>query len=115
MVYVQGFINAVPAANKQALIVQGKQVGEKFKALGATRYVECWGDDVPKGKLTDFHMAVKARDDEIPVFSWVEFPDKQTYESASRAMSQDPEIMNMNMPFDGMRMVFGGFEVIVDT
>lgn len=114
MVYVQGFVAAVPKANKEAYIKHSEEAYEYFKKYGATRYVECWGDDVPKGKVTDFYMAVQAKEDEVPIFSWIEYPDKATYDEANRKMMEEPEMMNMEMPFDGMRMIYGGFTTVVD-
>jgi uncharacterized protein YbaA (DUF1428 family) len=90
-----------------------------FVELGATRVLECWGDDVPTGKLTDFYRAVQTKDDETVVFSWVEWPDKKTRDDAMSKMNElmktDPR-MNPEtnpMPFDGKRMIFGGFTPVV--
>ncbi|GGA54433.1 DUF1428 domain-containing protein [Pelagibacterium lentulum] len=115
MVYVQGFVAAVPTANKQAYIDQALEAYKTFKKYGATRCVECWGDDVPKGEKTDFHMAVQAKEDEAVVFSWVEFPDRATYDECNRKMMEEfsPDDF-AKMPFDGSRMIFGGFTPIVD-
>ena len=87
-----------------------------FRQFGVMRMVEGWGDDVPRGKVTDFQGAVQAKDDETVVFSWMEYPDKATYEAANRKMKDDPRMKEMfaNMPFDGKRVIFGGFESIVD-
>jgi uncharacterized protein YbaA (DUF1428 family) len=77
--------------------------------------VECWGDDVPKGAVTDFYKATQAKDDEIPIFSWIEYPDRATRDSANEKMQKDPEMARMaDMPFDGKRMFWGGFEQIVN-
>jgi uncharacterized protein YbaA (DUF1428 family) len=116
MNYVQGFVTPVPTANKEKYLQQASQAATFFKQFGVRRMVEGWGDDVPKGKVTDFHGAVQARDDETVVFSWMEYPDKATYEAANRKMKDDPRMKEMfsNMPFDGKRVIFGGFESIVD-
>ena len=114
MPYIEGFVAAVPTANKETYIEQAREGAEYFKKLGATRMVECWGDDVPKGEVTDFYKAVQAKDDETVIFSWVEYPDKATRDAANEKMGEDPEMQEMEMPFDGKRMFFGGFEQVVD-
>ena len=79
--------------------------------------VECWGDDVPNGKLTDFRRAVQATEDEVVVFSWIEYPSKEVRDAASARMMSDPRMKAMGdaMPFDGKRMIFGGFTPILDV
>lgn len=111
MTYVQGFVVAVPAANKEAYRKHAADAVGLFKEFGATRMVEAWGDDVPDGKLTDFKGAVKAEDGEVVVFSWLEYADKATADAASEKMMNDPRMKEMgeNMPFDGKRMIYGGF------
>ena len=84
MNYVQGFVTPVPTANQEKYLEQASKAAQFFKQFGVKRMVEAWGDDVPKGKVTDFQGAVKARDDETVVFSWMEFPDKSTYEAANK-------------------------------
>lgn len=114
MPYIEGFVAAVPTANKEEFVKQAKQAAAYFRKLGATRLVECWGDDVPKGVLTDFYRATQAKDDETPIFSWVEYPDKATRDAANRKMSEDADMADMQMPFDGKRMFWGGFEQVVN-
>ena len=116
MNYVQGFVTPVPSANKEKYLKQASDAVPLFKQFGVKRMVEGWGDDVPKGKVTDFQGAVHAKDDETVVFSWIEYPDKATYEAANKKIMDDPRMKEMfaNMPFDGKRMIFGGFESIVD-
>ena len=114
MTYIEGFVAAVPKANKDAYIRHAREASAYFKKLGATRLVECWGDDVPKGVLTDFYKATQAKDDETPIFSWIEYPDKATRDAANKAMGENPDMGNMDMPFDGKRMFWGGFELVVD-
>jgi uncharacterized protein YbaA (DUF1428 family) len=113
--YIDGFVIAVPTANKQKFIAHASKADSVFKDLGATRILECWGDDVPKGKQTDFRRAVDAKDDESIIFSWVEWPDKATRDAAMKKMEgderMDPE--KNPMPFDAKRMIFGGFEPVV--
>lgn len=115
MAYVEGFVAAVPAANKDVYRRHAVEAAKIFKELGATRIVECWGDDVPSGKLTDFRGAVKAKDDEVVVFSWVEYPSKEVRDAANKKMMSDDRMKGMEMPFDGKRMIFGGFAPILDT
>lgn len=119
MAYIDGFVIAVPTANKQKFIKHAQDGDSMFIEMGATRILECWGDDVPVGKTTDFRMAVKARDDESIVFSWIEWPDKATRDAGMAKMMDpnnsdprmDPE--KNPMPFDGSRMIFGGFTPVV--
>jgi uncharacterized protein YbaA (DUF1428 family) len=116
MAYVQGFVVAVPAANKEAYRKHAADAAPLFKEFGATRLVEAWGDDVPNGKVTDFKGAVKAKQDEVVVFSWLEFPTKEACDAANAKMMNDPRMREMGatMPFDGQRMIYGGFNTIVD-
>jgi len=114
MPYVEGFVAAVPTANKDEYRKHAREALALFKRLGATRCVECWGDDVPKGVLTDFYRATDARADETPIFSWIEYPDKATRDAANKAMSENTDMRGMEMPFDARRMFWGGFEVLLD-
>ena len=113
--YIDGFLVPVPKGNKDAYRAMAEKHWPMFKEFGATRMVECWGDDVPKGKLTDFYGAVKAEDGEVVVFSWIAWPDKATRDAGMKKMMEDERMKNMkDMPFDGKRMVFGGFQPICD-
>jgi uncharacterized protein YbaA (DUF1428 family) len=114
MAYVDGFVIAVPTANKQKFIDHARQFDPVFIGYGATRIVECWGDDVPAGKQTDFHRAVQAKDDETVVFSWIEWPDKATRDAGMQKMMNDPDMLSQDnpMPFDGARMIYGGFSPV---
>jgi uncharacterized protein YbaA (DUF1428 family) len=116
MTYVEGFVTAVPTANKDAYIKHAHEALPLFEQLGVIRMAENWGDDVPRGKVTDFYGAVQARDDETVVFSWFEYPDKATRDAANEKMMTDPrmEQMGKTMPFDGSRMIFAGFDAIVE-
>ena len=116
MTYVEGFVAAVPAANKEAYRKHVADAASLIKEFGATRMVEAWGDDVPEGKLTDFKGAVQAGPDEIVVFSWFEYPDKAARDAANQKMMSDPRMKEIGaaMPFDGKRMIYGGFEALVD-
>ena len=116
MTYIEGFVAAVPTANKDAYRQHADEAAPLFKAFGATRHVEAWGDDVPKGKVTDFHGAVQAKDDETVVFSWLEYPDKATRDAANEKIMADPRMkaMGQAMPFDGKRMIYSGFDTLLD-
>ncbi len=116
MHYVDGFVVAVPAANKEAYKQLAAKTAPLFKEFGALRIVECWADDVPDGKLTDFRMAVKAEEDEEVVFSWIEYPSKEARDEANRKMMSDPRMKAFGdtMPFDGKRMIYGGFMPLLD-
>ena len=123
MSYIDGFVLAVPNANQQAFLDFASKFDPIFKEFGALRVVECWGDDVPDGKQTDFKRAVQCKDDETVVFSWIEWPDKETRDAAMKTMTgwmENPEKgdprMNPEknpMPFDGMRLIYGGFTPLV--
>ncbi|MBH0236498.1 DUF1428 domain-containing protein [Methylobrevis albus] len=117
MPYVDGFVAAVPAANKDAFVKHATEAAAIFKELGATRVVECWGDDVPDGKLTDFRRAVQAEAGEIVVFSWIEYPSKEVRDAVGEKMMTDPRFaaMGSSMPFDGRRMIFGGFMPVLEA
>jgi len=110
MPYIDGFVIPVPVANKDAYMKGSKMWSDICKANGAIRLVEFWGDDVPDGKLTSFPMAVKLEPGETVVMSYLEWPDKETRDAANEKMRNDPNMQNMQMPFDGRRMIFGGFE-----
>ncbi|MBI1392293.1 MAG: DUF1428 family protein [Alphaproteobacteria bacterium] len=116
MSYIDGFVIAVPTKNKQTFINFANEFDPIFKEYGAIRVVECWGDDVPDGKVTDFRKAVQATADETVVFSWIEWPDKATRDAGMKKMMEDPRMdpEKNPMPFDGKRMIFGGFEPVVD-
>jgi uncharacterized protein YbaA (DUF1428 family) len=114
MTYIDGFVAAVPTKNKDAYKKHAEAAVALFKDYGATRLVECWGDDVPEGKLTSFPMAVKKQDDETVVFSWIEWPSKAARDKGMEKMRNDPRMKPEDMPFDGKRMIVGGFEQIVN-
>lgn len=114
MSYHTGSIAAVPTANRQKYLEHATEVWALFRSYGATRMVETWGEDVPHGKLTDFHRAVESRDGEAITFSWITWPDKATADTAWQKMSDDPAMQSMQMPFDGSRMIYGGFETLFE-
>ncbi|TLY61463.1 MAG: DUF1428 domain-containing protein [Gammaproteobacteria bacterium] len=116
MSYIDGFVIAVPKQNKQKFMEHAKRADSVFMEHGATRVLECWGDDVRDGKLTDFRRAVQAKDDEVVVFSWIEWPDKATRDAAMAKVMNDRRLSPQTnpMPFDGKRMIFGGFSPVVE-
>jgi len=119
MAYIDGFVIAVPTANRQQFIDHAQHFDTMLLDMGATRILECWGDDVQHGKQTDFYRAVDGKEDETTVFSWIEWPDKGTRDAAFARMEElmktderfDPE--KNPMPFDGKRMIYGGFSPVV--
>lgn len=119
MSYVDGFVIAVPTANKAKFTDHAALADPVFMELGATRIFECWEDDVKDGKVTDFRRAVAAKEDESIVFSWIEWPSKEVRDAAFAKMMDgslnDPRMdpAKNPMPFDGMRMIFGGFTPVV--
>jgi len=120
MPYIDGFVLAVPAASKQEFIEHAEFVDSLIIEFGATRILECWADDVPDGEVTDFRRAVQAKEEEEVVFAWVEWPDKATRDTGMKKMQEqaanderwDPE--KNPPPFDGKRMVWGGFKPVVE-
>ncbi|AMO50241.1 Uncharacterized conserved protein YbaA, DUF1428 family [Kosakonia oryzendophytica] len=116
MKYVDGFVVAVPADRKDAYRQLAAKAAPLFKEFGATRIVECWAEDVPAGNITDFRMAVKAEDHEEVVFSWIEYPSKAVRDAANQKIMTDPRMRELGeeMPFDGKRMIYGGFVPILD-
>ena len=115
MSYVDGFVIAVRTEDKEKYRKFSEDMVAAFKEHGASSLAECWGDDVPHGKVTDFYRAVKAKDDETVVFSWIVWPDKATRETGMEKLMADPifDPATNPVPFDGKRMIFGGFEIIV--
>ena len=117
MTYVDGFVLAVPADKKEVYRQHAAEAAPLFKEFGAIRMVECWGDDVPDGKLTDFRRAVQAKEDEVVVFGWIEYPSKEVRDAAHERMMSDPRMkaMGETMPFDGKGRIFGGSAPILDV
>jgi len=112
--YVDGSLLAVPKANKDAYREMADKHAAILKEYGATRVVDSWGDDLPDGKVTDYKGAVKATPDEVVVFSWVEWPSKEIRDSGWAKAMDDPRMQAMKLPFDGKRMIYGGFAPILD-
>jgi uncharacterized protein YbaA (DUF1428 family) len=115
MSYVDGYVLACPEEKKADYVAMAKMASGLFKEFGATQVTECWGNDVPHGKLTDFYKATQAEEGETIVFSWVVWPDKATRDAGWGKMMEDERMKNSNPPFDGKRMFWGGFEVIVEA
>ena len=118
MSYIDGFVIPVPTANKQAFIDQARTFDNCLMQAGALRVMECWGDDVPHGKLTDFYRSVQAAEGETVVFSWVEWPDKATrdagFAQVEALMKTDPRFKDQPQAFDGKRLIFGGLSPVVE-
>jgi uncharacterized protein YbaA (DUF1428 family) len=117
MSYVDGFVAAVPTANREKFRKHAEAAAVVFKEHGALQVVECWGDDVPDGKVTSFPMAVKRNDDETVVFSWIVWPSRQVRDEGMKKVMSDPRLQpdKNPMPFDGQRLIYGGFKVIVEA
>ncbi|WP_227340467.1 DUF1428 domain-containing protein [Sphingopyxis sp. P8] len=117
MGYTDGYLVPVSAANKQAYRTLAEKMAPLFLEFGATRVVECWADDVPTGEVTDFARAVHSTGDEIAVFSWVEWPDKAARVAGWAKMMADNRMQGESepAPFDGKRMIYGGFAPIVEA
>ncbi|WP_420347422.1 DUF1428 domain-containing protein [Pelagibius sp.] len=116
MAYVDGFVAAVPNDKKADYLKHAEESAAVFKEFGALKAVECWGDDVPDGELTSFPMAVKCEAGETVVFSWVVWPSKAARDEAWQKVMEDPRMQpdHNPMPFDGKRLIYGGFEMIMD-
>ena len=117
MSYVDCFVAAVPSKNKEKYIEHAKIAAELFKECGALKIVENWGDDIPEGEITSLPMAVKAEENETVVFSWVVWPSKEVRDSGWGTMMEDPRMSPENnpMPFDGKRLIYGGFNTILKS
>lgn len=118
MTYVDGFVIAVPKANKEAYRKMSEKAWSIFSKHGALRQMECWGDDVPEGKVTSFTIALQRKDDEVAVFSWIEWASKEARDKGNAAAMEEfskmPEMAPDKMPFDGKRLFWGGFQPILE-
>ena len=112
MTYVSGFVQPVPDSNRKAYIAAAEAGWVLFEEYGALSMMENWGDDVPEGKQTDLRRAVALDKEESVVFSWIVWPDKATADACFATMETDERWQKLDMPFDGKRMIFGGFETI---
>jgi len=117
MTYVDGFVAAVPTNSREEFVKHARDAAVVFKEHGALGIAECWGDDVPEGRLTSFPMAVKCEPDETVVFSWITWPSREVRDRGMQMAMNDPRLQpDVNpMPFDGKRAIFGGFEMIVEA
>ena len=115
MNYVDGFVAAVVTTKRDTYLQHTQMAAKVFKEHGALRVVECWGDDVPEGKLTSFPLAVKREANETVVFSWIVWPSKAARDAGMKASMEDERLANVPMPFDGKRLIYGGFEVLMDV
>jgi uncharacterized protein YbaA (DUF1428 family) len=115
MSYIDGFVMAVPDSNRDAFVAHATRFDAIFLEVGANRVLECWGDEVPDGKVTDFRRAVQAKQGESVVFAWVEWPDKATRDAGMKKFMDDPRMQAASdMPFDGKRMIYGGFTPVLE-
>jgi len=116
MTYIDGFVAAVPTGNRESYREFAERAATVFRENGALKVVECWGDDVPEGKLTSFPIAVKLQKDETVVFSWITWPSREVRDAGMKKVMADPRVQpgSNPMPFDGKRLIYGGFTMIVD-
>ena len=115
MHYIDGCVIPVPTANKQRYLDHARIAAVVFKEHGALKLVDCWGDDVPDGKVTSFPMAVKCEPHETVVFSWIVWPSREVRDAGMAKVMSDPRLQSVDMPFDGKRMIFGGFQMVIDA
>lgn len=113
--YVDGFVTAVPTANRDAYLRHAQLAAQVFRDHGALSVSEGWGDDVPEGKLTSFPLAVQCKPDETVVFSWVTWPSRAARDAGWEKVMADPRMQSdaNPMPFDGKRLIYGGFQVLL--
>ncbi len=117
MNYIDGFVAAVPTVNRDSFRKHAEDSAAVFREHGALKVVECWGDDVPEGKLTSFPLAVQRKDGETVVFSWIVWPSRAARNEGMKKVMADPRMQpdSNPMPFDGKRMIYGGFEMLVEV
>lgn len=117
MTYVDGFVAAVPTGNRAKYIKHAEDAAKVFKEHGALSVVECWGDDVPEGEMTSFPKAVKREEDETVVFSWITWPSRDVRNEGMQKVMEDPRMQpgQFEFPFDGKRMIYGGFQMILEA
>jgi uncharacterized protein YbaA (DUF1428 family) len=116
MPYVDGFVVAVPKANLEAYKAMSQTAGEVWKEYGALTYVECVGDDTPYGEVTSFPRAVQAKEDEVVVFSWITYESREARDRINKQVMADERLKGSmdNAPFDGKRMIYGGFTTLLE-
>ena len=115
MTYITGFLTPVKTENKDRYIESARKSWPLFQKYGALEQVETWGEDIPPGKVTGFDLAVKLEEGETVVFSWLKWPDRATADACWEKMQNDPDFSDMDMPFDGKRMMWGGFQPIFES
>ena len=115
MKYVDGVLCAVPTNKKQEYKEHAEMAAMVFKKHGALSLMECWGDDVPEGKRNSLHTAVMRKPDETVVMSWIAWPSKAARDEGWEKIMQDPTMADQTMPFDGSRMIFGGFDILLEA
>lgn len=119
MSYIDGYVLAVPTANRERFRAMAARVAEVFADHGALRVIENWGDDVPDGERTDLRRAVQATPEETVVFSWVEWPSKEARDAGNKAVAADPRMAEPHPEdvdiMDPKRMIYGGFVPVVDV
>ncbi|WP_439594425.1 DUF1428 domain-containing protein [Falsiroseomonas sp.] len=115
MSYIDGMVAAVPAAQRDAYLAHARLFQQIIQEFGALRVMEAWGDDVPEGKVTDFRRAVQAQAEEVVVLSWIEWPSRAIRDAGMRRLMEDPRMKDTPLPFDGRRMIHGGFLPILDS
>ena len=115
MHYIDGCVIPVPTADMQKYLDHAQLAATVFKEHGALKVTECWGDDVPEGKLTSFPMAVKCAPHETVVFSWIVWPSRQVRDAGMAKLMADPRMQAAHMPFDAKRMIFGGFQMVLEA
>ncbi len=114
MSYITGFLTPVKTADKDRYIESARKSWPLFQKYGALEQVETWGEDIPPGKVTGFDLAVKLEADEVVVFSWLRWPDRAAADACWEKMQSDPAFSDMDMPFDGKRMMWGGFAPVFE-
>lgn len=116
MTYFEGFVLPVPESRREEYRKHAAGAAPLFHEIGVQRHFEAWDSDVPEGKVTDFRKAVDAKPDEKVVFSWFEYPNRAARDEANQKMMSDPRMKELGetMPFDGKRMIMGGFDAIVE-
>ena len=113
MTYIDGFVASVPTAKRTDFVEHAQTLGKIFKEYGALSVIDCWGDDVPEGKLTSFPLAVQSRQDETVVFGWIAWPSREVRDESWKKVMADPRMQSSSAPpFDGKRMIYGGFEMV---
>jgi uncharacterized protein YbaA (DUF1428 family) len=115
MSYLDIFVAAVPTARKDDYLAFTARTHELILSFGATEVLDYWGDDIPEGETTSFPMAVACDADETVASGWIVWPSKEVRDAGMARMMSDPEMAKLDMPFDGRRMIFGGFVPLLES